>query len=114
MEHPAAKIFKFFLLHQKLRLEIRAHLVVENPEKHTFGQNCPKSDATVKIFFLGKCEKKSSIVKYDEMLKHPKKCWFDLNVFDAPKKVARRSIEIDSPNGNLLRLVNFKFLPNPM
>ena len=66
------------------------------------------------IFVLGECEKKSSIVKYDEMLKHPKKCWFDLNVFDAPKKVARRSIEIDSPNGNLLRLVNFKFLPNPM
>ena len=27
---------------------IQAHLGVENIEKHTFGQNCPKSDATVK------------------------------------------------------------------
>ena len=56
------KIFKKFLLHQKLRLEISggplgvkksilAHLVVENPEKHTFGQNCPKYDATVKMPF---------------------------------------------------------------
>ena len=27
---------------------IQAHLGVENIERHTFGQNCPKSDATVK------------------------------------------------------------------
>ena len=58
VKHPVKKIFKKFLLLQKLRLEIswgplgvkpaiQAHLGVENPEKHTFGQNCPKSDATV-------------------------------------------------------------------
>ena len=46
------------LLYQKLRLEISgrplgvkkstlAHLVAENSEKHTFGQNCPQYDATV-------------------------------------------------------------------
>ena len=59
-----------FSLHQKLRLEIsggslgvkpaiQAHLGVENPEKHTFEQNCPKSDATVKVktMFKLKCSK---------------------------------------------------------
>ena len=53
------KVFKKILFHQKLRLQIsggplgvkpaiQAHLGVEIPEKHTFGQNCQKSDATVK------------------------------------------------------------------
>ena len=61
VKHPAKKFFKKFLLHQKLRLEISggplrvktsilAHLVVGNTEKHTFGQNCPKYDATVNYF----------------------------------------------------------------
>ena len=31
-----------------VKKSILAHSVVENPEKHTFGQNCPKYDATVK------------------------------------------------------------------
>ena len=31
---------------------IQAHLGVANPEKHTFGQNCPKYDATVKHSFV--------------------------------------------------------------
>ena len=59
VETPAKKKIKNFLLHQNLRLEIswgplgvkqaiQAHLGVENPEKHTFEQNCPKYDATVK------------------------------------------------------------------
>ena len=30
-----------------VELAIQAHLGVENPEKHTFGQNGPESDATV-------------------------------------------------------------------
>ena len=58
VKNPEKKIFE--KSHQKLRLEISggplkvktsisAHLVVENPEKHTFGQNCPKYDATVNI-----------------------------------------------------------------
>ena len=59
MEHPAKKKQIFFIA-AKVALEIsggplgvkpaiQAHLGVENPETHTFGQNCPKYDATVKV-----------------------------------------------------------------